>query len=361
MALETVTLVVGGQILSGFQEINITRSQKDAALSFAMKATNPAWAADAWALRQGADVEIRASGELMLRGQIDTYESDAEGSNREVRVSGRSKSAKVIDHPPAKHKTGRIENKTLLGAAKEFDEFGVGFSADVPLSAIRKIQREPGETVWQTLDRHAKTRGLLLAGQPDGSIKITRGGKERQAGALIDGQPPVKRISVKFDQSKKRSPIVNRSQRALGVGKDSLRQEIQTYDETVGGYRPAVIFNEPDVAESELKKRADWQRLRQNAASTAATFTVAGWRDQGGKLWTPGHLIYCSYPIERLDQDMQIESVTYTQNDREGTIAKLTTVDPATSGGKRGKSKSDKAWNPRTANPDPPDPNNATE
>ena len=349
MALEDVTLIVSGMTLRGFQEINITRSLKDAALSFAMKATNPAWAADAWALRQGADVEIYASGDLMLRGQVDTYESDAEADKREVRVSGRSKSAKAIDHPPAKHKTGRVEKKDLLGVAKEFDEFGVGFKTDVPLSTIPKVQREPGETVWQTLERHAKTQGLFLAGQPDGSIKITRGGKERHAGGLIDGQPPVKRISVKFDASKKRSPIINRSQRALGVGKDNLRQEIKTYDETVGGYRPAVIFNEPDVAAKELKNRADWQRLRQNASSTAASFTVAGWRDQGGKIWTPGHLIYCSYPIERLDQDMQIESVTFTQNDREGTTAKLTTVDPATSGGKRGKSKSDKSWNPKEA------------
>lgn len=346
MALEDVSLLVGGVHLRGFQEINITWSQKDAALSFALKATNPAWSADAWALRQGADVEIYATGTLMLRGPIDTYESDADANNREVRISGRSKSAKVVDHPPAKHKTGRIENKTLLSAANELDEFGVGFSADVPLQPIKKIQREPGESVWQTIDRHARTRGLLLAGQPDGSIKITRGGKERHAGALIDGQAPVKRISVKFDQSKKRSPIINRSQRALGIGADNLRQEIQTYDETVGSYRPAIIFNEPDVAQNELKQRADWQRLRQNAASTAATFTVAGWRDSAGKVWTPGHLIYCFYPIERLDQDMLLESITFTQNDKEGTTAKLTAVDPVTAGGSRGKSKSDKAWNP---------------
>ena len=356
---EDVFLMVSGAALRGFQEINITRSKKDAALSFAMKATNPAWQASAWALREGADIEIYAGGDLLLRGQIDVYESDTESGSREVRVNGRSKSAKAVDHPPAKHKTGRVDNKTLLDAAKEFDEFGVGFSSDVSLSAIPKLQRDPRESVWQTLNRYAQQAGVFLEGQPDGSIKITRGGKERHAGAFIDENPPVKKISVKFDQSKKRSPIIDRSQRALGIGKDNLRQEIKTYDETVGAYRPAVIFNEPDVALSEMKKRADWQRLRQNAASTSASVTTYGWRDSAGKLWTPGHLIFCQYPIERLDQDLQIESVTYTLGP-EGTISKLTLVDPATSGGKRGKSGSDKAWNPREASASPGnDPNNA--
>lgn len=349
MVQEDVYLIVGGSALRGFQEVNVTWSQNDAALSFALEATNPAWSADAWALRQGAEVQIFAGGTMLLKGEIDSYESEAEPGKRKVTVSGRSKSAKAIDCPPIKHKTGRIENKDLLAAAKEFDEFGVGFTADVPLNAIPKIQREPRESLWQTLERHARAEGLLLSGQPDGSIKITRGGEKRHAGALINERAPVQSIKVKFDQKGKKSPIVNRSQRALGVDSKSLRQEIKIYDETVGTYRPAVLFNEPDVAEKELKNRADWQRLRQNAAGTNATFTVAGWRDAAGELWTPGKLVFCQYPEERLDQDMMLQSVTFTQNIKDGTTAKLTMVDPATSGAKRGKSSSDKAWNPSPA------------
>lgn len=343
---ETVTLVVDGMVLGGFQEVNITWSRKDAALSFAVKATNPSWDAGAWALRQGKPVEIYANCTLMLKGVIDKYEAEADAKSREVRVNGRSKSAKAVDSQPVKHKTGRIEKKTLLDAAKELDEVGVGFSTDQKLSAIPLIQRGPAESIWQTLDRYARSLGLFLSGQPDGTIKITKGGEKRHAGGFIDTQPPVKKISVVFSQKDKRSPIVNRSQRAFGTDAKSLRQEIKVYDETVGDYRPAVIFNEPDVAQKELKDRAEWQRLRQNAAGANASFTVAGWRDSGGTIWTPGHLIYCQYPIERLDQDMMVESVTFTQNISEGTTAKLTMIDPVTAGGKRGNSKSDKAWNP---------------
>jgi hypothetical protein len=40
---ETVVMVVAGMQLANFQEINITRGANDAAISFAMKCTNPAW------------------------------------------------------------------------------------------------------------------------------------------------------------------------------------------------------------------------------------------------------------------------------------------------------------------------------
>ncbi len=345
MRTEDVTLTVGGSALRGFQEVNITRSAEDAAIPFGMKATNPSWTADAFALRMGAAVQIRAGSDLMADGYIDDYAGDhGEGGSHEVRVSGRSKSQDVVDCPPAKHKTGRVENKTLLQAANEFDEFGVGFTSDVELKPIEKIQRNPTETVFQTLERHARREGLLLMGEPDGKVKITKAGAKRIAGALVEGSPPIKSFKVHFTAKGKHSPVIARGQRTTGTDKRSMRQEIQEFDPTVGRYRPIILFVEGDADDEKLKKRARWESSRRGGASCSVSVTVFGWRDQSGKLWEPTRLMAIKFPSERIDQDMTLSSVTFKQSIKDGTIAELEFVDPRSLGGKDPKGKSDKAY-----------------
>lgn len=343
---EDVSLEVGGQRLRGFQEVNVARSIRDAKITFGLKATNPAWGRSAFALRVARDITIRAGADLMLVGDIDDYEGESgPGARREVRVSGRSRAARAVDSPPVKHRTGRIENKTLLDAAKELDEFGVGFTADVPLKPIPLMQRHPADSVFDTLERYARPQGLMLAGQPDGSIRITRGGEKRHAGALVEGRAPVKIIKVKVSEKNKASQQVVRGQRRIGTDADSLRQEETVFDPAAGRYRPAIIFGETDQDRGEAKRRGEWQRLREGAfGGVSATATTYGWRDEAGELWEPGRLIWVSVPSDRVEQDMRVESVTFTQNLDGGTIAVLTLADPRASGGKRGKSKSDPAY-----------------
>lgn len=344
MIIEDVSLVVGGQMLRGFQEVNITRSAEQAAIGFGLKCTNPAWHPDAWQLRLGAAVELRASGDLIVKGYIDEYEADhGEAGVHEVRVSGRSKAADCIDCPPARHKTGRVEGKDLLGVAREFDEFGVGFSADVALKPIARVQRNPGESAFATIEREARKQGVLLVGQPDGSIRMTRAGQRRHAGAIAEGQPPIRKFSVRFAETDKRSPVIVKGQRALGADGKALRQEVEEYDPSVQRYRPIILFAEGDATERELKRRAQWQRLRAAGRGISVSVTVAAWRDADGELWEPGRLLAVDLPSERLSQDLAVSAVTFTQNHL-GTVAVLTLVDPPALGGKTARGKSDKAY-----------------
>jgi prophage tail gpP-like protein len=340
---EIVALIVGGRQLSGYQDVNVTRSIEQAAIVFALKATNPAWHADAWALRLGAAVELVSSGSLLAKGYIDNYEAE-HNTGHEVRVSGRSKAADCIDCPPARHRTGRIEGKDLLGVAEEFDEFGVGFSTDIPLQKIPKVQRHPLDTVYQTIEREARAQGLMLAGEPDGSIRITRAGSKRHAGAMVEGGPPIVSYKVRFSADGKFSQVTVRGQAARGTDGRALRQETTEYDPEVGRYRPLQLFIEGDATEKDLKNRAQWERLRRAGAGTVIEITVSTWRDADGVFWEPGRLMAVRLPSERVDQDLTLSSVTFTQNATDGTVAVLTFVDPRTCGGKDPKGESDSAY-----------------
>lgn len=331
---EDVVLKVDGQRLRGFQEVNITRSMKDAAIAYGLRVTNPAWSADAFAVRFAREVELMTGTEMLCRGTVDDYESECEEEKREVRISGKSKGVLAARHPPVKHKTGRVENKDLLAVAKEFTETGVEWRSDVKLPPLPMVQRHPADTVFDTVERYARRLGVMLVGQPDGAILITRGSDKRHS-ELSEGRRPMTGYKVKISQKSKASPNVVRNQRRLGTAGKDLRDEQTVYDPKNGAFRPAIIFGETDQDQQSAKNTGEWQRLRSGAfGGLSATISVAGWRDGDGVLWEPGRLVFLSIPSERIEQEMRVESVTYTQNLKDGTTAELTLVDPVTTGAK---------------------------
>ncbi|MCJ2098940.1 phage baseplate assembly protein [Methylobacterium sp. E-046] len=348
---EIVSLIVGGHALQGWQGVHITRSAEAAAISFSLRCTNPAWTDEADAVRRGGLVEIQATpdedvgarggGDLMCTGYADEYESETgRGARRDVGIAGRSKAGDAIDCPPTKHKTGLVEKKDLLGVAKEFDEFGIGFFTDQTLAKIPMVQHVPGQPFFVTLEREARREALLLMGQPDGRVKITRAGGKRHAGALVEGEPPIESIKLRLSIKHKRSHIHVRGQKSLGTDKDSLRQEETEEDDSVERYRPEILFNEGSDTSKELKRRAKWRKLRRSGSGISIIACVASWRDEAGRLWEPGNLVAVRMPSDKIDQDLAISTVTFNQvvgeSEGSGTWADLTLVDPRTLGAQSG-------------------------
>ena len=352
---ELVTLIVDGYALIGWQDVSLDRSMESAEISFNLGATNPSWSPEAKRLRTGKEIEILTSpvrgglglpgsGDLMCHGYVAGYSAKYAKRSKAVTLDGKSKSADAVDCHPVKHKTGRFENKDLLAIAKELDEVRCGFTTDQTLTKIAKVQRQPRDTIYQTVEREARKLGLMLSGQPDGSIKITRAGTKRHAGALVLGESPVEEMDVKIKCDQKYSSYVARGQRAGGTGKDNLRLEETEKDGSVGRNRPLLIVPEGDWSKKELKKRLRWERLRRASFGTTITVKVSTWRDDAGKLWEPGLLMAIVNDPEDIDSDFLLSSVNFRQGNDDGTAATLTFVDPKSQGGKGGDGKSDKAF-----------------
>lgn len=355
--LERISVVVDGYAIQGFQSVEISRSMQNGAMTFRIEADASSWSPQAMALRNGKQVEIYASpdlsgpaenlGTLLLTGAVDDYDAEITPESHSISLTGRSKGRNAIDCPPVKHKSGQIKNKTLLQAAQEFDEFGVGWSSDQQLQQIPVIQRSPEEAMFDTVERYARRQGLMLVAQTDGSIKITRAGAQRHAGALTLGQAPVNSMGVTVSSKHKRSPVVARGQRRDGVGKDNLRQEAQDAGDADEG-RPALVIAEGDHTLQDLQRRAKWERLRMAAFGIRPRATVSRWRDDGGMVWTPGLLVAIVNDIEGINGDFCLSTVTLTQRNGDGkdagTRARLEFVDPAAHGGSGGVGSSDQVF-----------------
>ena len=354
---EIVSLRVDGLALRGWQEVSVDRSHESAEISFNLQATNPSFSRPAKALREGREIEIVTApaddasvepggGDLLCKGHVGGYNAKYGKKTKVVTVDGKSKAADAVDCHPVKHKTGRFENKDLLEIARELDEVRCGFKTDQQLDKLEKVQRQPNDTIYQTVEREARRLGLMLAGEPDGSINITRAGTKRHAGALVVGQAPVEEMDVTIKCDQKYSKYVARGQRAKGVGKDNLRQEESEDDRSVKRHRPLLIIPEGDWTKKELKKRLRWERLRRASFGTTIKVKVSTWRDEAGLLWTPGYLMAIVNEEEDIDGDYALSSVNLRQGEGEGTIGYLTFVEPKALGGKKAADKSDQVFDP---------------
>ena len=67
-------------------------------------------------------------------------------------------------------------------------------------------------------------------------------------------------------------------------------------------------------------------------------------RDESGKIWEPGKLVWVESAFLDIAQDMLIERVSYQQDDG-GSIATISLTDPRSYGGEGGKgNKSGSTW-----------------
>ncbi|MCB2106351.1 MAG: hypothetical protein KDE14_01565 [Rhodobacteraceae bacterium] len=341
-----MTVVAGGRRWTAWRRVMVRASFKDAARTFQIEAAaEPGGAATAWAFKAGTRVQIFLSQSLVCDGFVDRYQPRiGEHDESEITISGRSRAQDFIDSS-AVHDTGQFKDKTPAEIGQALDKFGVGVSTDESLDRVKVYRIAPGETAFRAVERLCREQGVFLVGQADGSIKITKGGKRRHAGAIREGVE-MKKGEADHNWSGRHSEVIVRGQAPYGHGADALQVEGIARDAEIGRYRPVIVFQDADTDKQRAKKRARTRRDREAGNSLKATVTVQGFHDAGGMLWEPGHLVFLDSQFLAVSQDMAIEAATFSQDRRDGSITALSLVDPRALGGKGAKGGSaGAAWN----------------
>lgn len=327
---ETVSVVVGGRRFTSWKSVSVSAALKEAARAFRLEAACEIGASASFRTFQaGAQVEIYFNADLVLRGYVDRYQPRISEREATVTISGRSKSADMIDSS-AEYAVGkgRLERKSLKQIAEKLDQFGVGVEVgdDVDLDEIPFYQITPGETVFRAVERLARSQGLTVMGRADGKIELARGGKKRHSGGIVEGVN-LKQGEADHNWSNRHSKYVVKGQRASGSTSENLEIEAAVKDTGVDRYRPTVIIVGEDTDQNRAQRFAEATRNRAAGNALKATITLQGFRDDGGMVWEPNRLIWTESDFLQIQQDMLIESVTYRQDER-GSITILSLVDP---------------------------------
>ena len=347
MGIEIVSLVVAGYEYRSWTAFGVSYGAKKATPAFTCAVTDDVnnAIADVWNYMPGTACMVKANGDLVLTGFTHTCNPSFDKDNHTVNITGSSKSSDS-SRAAADHPTGEMRNMTPLQIAQALDKQGVGFTSDADMTSIPLFRVNPGETVLDAVSRAcSKQDGLSLMGQPDGSIKIAKGGTSRVHPALQEGTIGFLGGSATFSDEDQHSEIKVKGQKVYGTDKGSLQVVQSTKNDSVKRNIPKHVIPEADTDETQAKGRSKKHKERQQSKSVTASIKMQGWHDANGKLWVPNTLVTIYSPTLKLYQDLLLDSVRLAHG-ANGSTSQLEFVQPDTAGSNTSTgSKSDPIWN----------------
>jgi prophage tail gpP-like protein len=295
------------------------------------------------------EVTITANGTLLLTGYVrDVNPSyDAKGKSRDLSMSFVSRTVDATE-TSVDHTSGEVLDKSLPDIGREFDTLGIGIEDDGGLPVETRHKLVPGESLFQTLEKRARGRGILIHDTPEGKLKLATKPAGMHAGALARGNN-ITAASATLTGKDRHSDVTVRGQTTVGSEDPQLRPQAVAKDDGVKRRRPLIVRHEGEVLTDRMKTRAEWHAKRGAGNAVTASITTRGWRDQGGTIWTPNFLVMVEDDWIGISGMMVIRSVTLNQpGEGEGTTATLSLADPRALGGENPRGDTDAGYSAPT-------------
>ncbi|SDK32271.1 phage baseplate assembly protein [Billgrantia gudaonensis] len=328
--MSDVALIVDGTRHLGWKEVEIRRGLDQMADSFEVALTEK-WAEDAEPrrLRTGQPVVVEIDGEPVITGYIDDVLPNYDARQHELVVSGRSKTADLIDSSGTAQpwETGQ----TVLQVARRVAEpFGIEVVAEVDVGApLRAIEIEPGQTYGEALMQLASYRALLLVADAQGRLVITRPPRERLTTELALGEN-IRRARGRFSNRDRFGTVIVQGQGAADdswFGTAASAPAGRAQDPGIKRHRPTLVVCDTSVDSASCRQKAEWEVRKRWGQSRGVTYTVAGWRHAEG-LWRPGDLVPIRDPWLGLETEWLIAEVQLLLDGR-GERSEIRVVPPS--------------------------------
>jgi prophage tail gpP-like protein len=339
---EIAVLIVNGIRFEDWEFVMVRRNWGDAFAYFQFSAAErdpifksttifPDWTK--LQFKPGDHCTIYLAGELAITGYIEVRQVAYNANSHGVMLIGKSYSAQAakssVDTPD-----GNFDNQDLVSiATKVAGAYGVGVKTigGVDMTPFQQCQAGKGETVWDFLERLARVRGCLLAADAFGNFVIIGDHDYPAISGLVEGK------NIKEMQCIISNEIVFAVLDVHGQGQasDDLNGSAASEMKATATSDVAPLYSKliTPMEESvrtvaELQHRADFEKMWHDGSQIQATITVQGWLRDGVSLWHEGDQVHVYSPMAMLNQEMGIQQVIFTQNDKRGTITTLTCVNP---------------------------------
>lgn len=328
-----VELLIGDAAYAGWTAVRITRGLERAVADFEIELTEKWPGRDRpWVIPPGAACQLLADGDPVITGWVDTYAPEYDAGEHKVKVKGRSKTCDLADCA-AIAPGGQFTGVDLAQLARALAEpFGIEVRVACDVGApLREVQIQQGETAWETIERAARLRSVLLTDAPDGALVLTRAGQARVSGALVRGKTILAAEGMLSHAQRYSDYVVKAQQSGAGDAVEGLAAsevEGRVRDPAVTRYRPRVVVAEGQADPATALERARWDMLRRAGKSVQATITVAGWRQPDGRLWAINELVPVADPWLGIDRDLLIGEVRFSLAEKKGTLCELTLAPP---------------------------------
>ena len=326
-------LKIDGTFYGGWKSMRATRSIEQMAGAFELEVTDR-WPGQPAAnpIRPGQACQLLLDGNPVITGYVDTVMADYDAGQHSIRISGRDKTADLVDCS-AIHKSGQWHNVKLDQLARDLIKpFGIALVVEADIgAAFSSWNIQEGESVFECLERAARMRALLLTSNAEGNLVITRAGQSRVDVVLAEGKN-IKAARAEFSWKDRFSRYTAKGQGRLGAdGETEHAAPAGTVvDEIVTRHRPLIVLAESHSQNATLRDRAEWERNVRRGRSARGSITVQGWTSDGKSLWQPNTLASVTSPLLWLPDtaEMLIVGCTYSLDDMSGTLTELAIARP---------------------------------
>lgn len=334
--MSEATLRVNGAIYGGWTSVRVSASLCDASRDFELSLTER-WSgrSEPWRIKPGDACTIELDGERILTGWVDDFQPDYGPEAHGVRVAGRSKTCDLVDCS-AIVKGGQFKGYTLDAIARALaatvGKGDIGVIARAPVgAAFPDVQINLGESCFDVIERLCRLRALLACDDAAGNLVLTRAGAggSGRAGALRRGVN-IQSAAATLSHARRYSDYYVRGQQTGTdnlFGEEAAGPEAHVADAAVTRKRPLLVIAENQGTIGDFKVRAQWEQRHAAAEGTCATIRTPFWRDDAGKLWTPGDLVPIDDDWLGISRDMLIKGVSY-RKDAQGTGCEIEVVPP---------------------------------
>jgi prophage tail gpP-like protein len=327
---EVATITVGGRRFDDWETVFVQRRWAEAFPIFRFTAAERDPIPTLWdrlQFKPGDECAVYLGGRLAVSGVILLRQTAYDANSHAVMLQGvgitwYAARGSILD------KTSNFDGMTFEQVAhKVIAPFGikaVPIGKPNPTPFVR-LQCEPGETCWNFLERIARPRGIVMGNNNKGNFLLIGDHSYKPVATLVEGDN-ILRCQATISKEAMFSDYVVRGQTAAGDpqwGRNASEQEALAKG-TAKRYSPLLTPAEQPVwSLAEIADRAKNEAVWHEGTEVRASVTAQGWFAPGGGLWQEGDQVMVYSPMAMINMAMKIETVTFTQDDKGGTLTTL--------------------------------------
>jgi len=368
-ATRRVTLLMDGVVYDEWMRVEITRDLEDIAGSFSLEVRDSVRSAASWPFASlasaarlveiGLEAEIRIDGEAVIRGWVDEISPRASEGSVSVQVSGRDKTADLIDCAATLDGPSEYEGMTLDKIAEEIlKPYGLKLRSEADVGkAFDRFSLDVGETALSAIEKGARQRGLLVTSDGMDSLVLTQSGRRRAAGELTfpgnvsesgatfsikdrHSETRVKGLAERAGGRRRKTAKLDSRAEPLSGSVDSDWLDKQAAHESGGTtiegkakdaamsrrYRPLVAMGRTQLTQEGAETQAEWMTRTARGRSEQLEYGLVDYR-ANGRLWRPNELVPVTDNFQQVFRDMLVAGVTFS-HDEGGSATRLRLTGP---------------------------------
>lgn len=317
--INQVRLLVGGTEYGGWKSVRIEAGIERVARSFDLGLTEfwPGATPVRSRVNPGDRCELFIGPDRVLTGFVDSAPLSYDGRSSTVQIKGRSLTADLVDcsaiNEPGQWRGLSVE--AIVAALAQ--PYGVSVLTQVDTGpAIDDHQVEPGESVFDSIDKLLKLRQLLASDDAEGRLVLLQAGRGGVATSHLQLGVNVLSGQAARDYSRVFSEYVCKGQRAATTDAEwteDIGEQVASAVQSGLSRRRVLVLKQDGQADNRAcQDRVDFERAYRMTRAREISYVVNGWRQsEAGPLWVPNQLVRVIDQVVGVDESMLTAEVAW--------------------------------------------------